>query len=412
MHPGTGVPSHVVYDLGGQFTTFRASAGILDIEGETETRSPVTFKVLGDGKLLWRSTPLQRIGTAQSFAIEIEGVRTLRLEVHCLGDYGLAHAAWLDPGLTPAPRQATAKDATPKDFVWIEDDVPVGAVRRGDSRWEWVGDPQPVFSGEKSMRRSATGVSQHFFDSTKPGLTVGEGDRFFAYAYLDRTNPPRNITLQFFSADSWDHRGFWGEDVIPWKDSMPDSPARRRMGELPQTGEWVRIEVPADRVGLKPGHVVTGMAFSQHGGTVYWDRVGLVTRTRQATPSAGKALIGQPDSPARPARPALRVSHWVAEGGAQFKLTESEKGVLLELVPGTSKLYSKIRITLAKSGESWSGIGDLYFRSSPDRRYDARIEILSGDIFGGTTIRARTICPDANVRTKSTDDKATWTRKD
>jgi hypothetical protein len=39
--------------------------------------------------------------------------------------------------------------------------------------------------------------------------------------------------------------------------------------------------VAAAEVGLKPGALINGWAFTQHGGTVYWDRAGIVTRTPQ-----------------------------------------------------------------------------------------------------------------------------------
>ncbi|MBX6316438.1 MAG: DUF1553 domain-containing protein, partial [Isosphaeraceae bacterium] len=45
--------------------------------------------------------------------------------------------------------------------------------------------------------------------------------------------------------------------------------------------EWVRLEVPAARLGLKPGTLIDGWAFAQHGGTVYWDKAGLRTFTPQ-----------------------------------------------------------------------------------------------------------------------------------
>jgi hypothetical protein len=54
------------------------------------------------------------------------------------------------------------------------------------------------------------------------------------------------------------------------------------MGPLPKAGEWVRLEVPAAKVGIKPGTVVNGWAFTQQGGTAYWDKAGLVTKTPQA----------------------------------------------------------------------------------------------------------------------------------
>jgi hypothetical protein len=45
----------------------------------------------------------------------------------------------------------------------------------------------------------------------------------------------------------------------------------------------VRLEVDAAKVGIKPGTVLTGFAFTQFGGTVYWDKAGIVTRTPQGT---------------------------------------------------------------------------------------------------------------------------------
>ena len=106
-----------------------------------------------------------------------------------------------------------------------------------------------------------------------------------------------------------------------------------------------------------------------------------------------------------------RESHWLIEG-TEFKFSETEKGVLLELVPGTSKAYAKIQIPLAKCGQSWAGVGDLYFKSSPSRRYEAKIEIPSEDIFSSKSLRVRTICPDAAAKTKVADITSTWTKKE
>jgi hypothetical protein len=48
------------------------------------------------------------------------------------------------------------------------------------------------------------------------------------------------------------------------------------MGPLPKTGEWVRLEVAADKVGLNSGDNLTGFATTQFAGTVYWDKIGIV----------------------------------------------------------------------------------------------------------------------------------------
>jgi hypothetical protein len=54
------------------------------------------------------------------------------------------------------------------------------------------------------------------------------------------------------------------------------------MGPLPTAGKWVRLEVDAAKVGMKPGMAINGWAFTQFGGTAYWDRAGIVSAVPQA----------------------------------------------------------------------------------------------------------------------------------
>ncbi len=49
-------------------------------------------------------------------------------------------------------------------------------------------------------------------------------------------------------------------------------------GDLPEAGQWVRLEVPAGAVGLTAGAKLNGWAFTQFAGTVYWDKAGIVDR--------------------------------------------------------------------------------------------------------------------------------------
>src|SRR5262249_36054238 len=119
----------------------------------------------------------------------------------------------------------------------------------------------------------------NYFEAAQTGLRVGEGDKLFAHVWLDPKNPPKQIMLQWHT-DGWKHRAYWGDNLIPW--GADNSPERLKMGSLPPAGQWVRLEVDAIRVGLTPGKVITGWAFTQHGGTVWWDKAGSVTRTPQA----------------------------------------------------------------------------------------------------------------------------------
>ena len=181
------------------------------------------------------------------------------------------------------PNEPTVS-AEPKEFVWIDDDTPEGAKQEGS--WTFVSAPSPVLSGSKASTRKSAGLSQHFFTGAKDGLRVGEGDKLFAYVYLDPADKPKEIMLQF-NDGSWEHRATWGEDVIPW--GAANSPSRLPIGALPEAGQWVRLEVDAAKVGLAPGAVINGWAFTQHDGACFWDKAGIVTRT----PQAGQAFDSQ-----------------------------------------------------------------------------------------------------------------------
>ncbi len=181
------------------------------------------------------------------------------------------------------PNQPTVS-TEPEEYVWIDDDTPAGAKQEGG--WTFVSAPSPVLSGSKASTRKAVGLSQHFFTGAQQGLRVGEGDKLFAYVYLDPADKPKEIMLQF-NDGSWEHRAIWGEDVIPW--GAVNSASRLPAGPLPEAGQWVRLEVEAAKVGLAPGAVINGWAFTQHDGTCFWDKAGIVTRT----PQAGQAFDSQ-----------------------------------------------------------------------------------------------------------------------
>ncbi len=169
-----------------------------------------------------------------------------------------------------------------EEFVWIDDDVPPGVKSQTDSRdaaWTFVTAPAPVFSGQRAITHTGKGTVQHYFTGAKPGLVVGAGDTLFAHVYIDPKSPPKAIMLQWHT-DDWRHRAYWGENLINF--GRDKSSERRHQGKLPEAGKWVKLEVPNARVGLKPGMTITGWAFTQFDGTVYWDRAGIRTQMSQA----------------------------------------------------------------------------------------------------------------------------------
>jgi len=165
-----------------------------------------------------------------------------------------------------------------EERVWIDDDIPSGAeaVGNGDGAqtFEFVSSPaHPVYSGKRSSIRTSQERGQHLIQNANPGFKVGSNAKLFSYVYLDPVNPPDEIMLQWHDGGGWGHRAYWGENRIPW--GKESSPERKSMGPLPQAGRWVRLEVNAEDVGLAPDKTLTGWAFTQFGGTVYWDKAGI-----------------------------------------------------------------------------------------------------------------------------------------
>ena len=78
---------------------------------------------------------------------------------------------------------------------------------------------------------SAQGLNQRFFDNAGRKLKVGAGDTLFAYVYIDPTNPPRELMLQWHTSGGWSHRAYWGENVIDW--GTDGTPERLKIGDLP-----------------------------------------------------------------------------------------------------------------------------------------------------------------------------------
>jgi hypothetical protein len=202
---------------------------------------------------------------------------------------------------TPAarpPREA-------REYLWLADALPPGATpqgNEGEGSWKWVEAPcgprrtlaQVVKqyltfgrnraagpSGDRRLKasvRTAQGLSQHFFTGANPGMAIRPGDKLFAYVYVDPKDPPRTVMLQF-NDGKWEHRAYWGANAIDW--GADGTSARFYMGPLPPAGRWVRLEVSPRAVGLAPGTVLNGLAFTQVDGTVYWNRAGVLTHYAQ-----------------------------------------------------------------------------------------------------------------------------------
>jgi hypothetical protein len=104
MHPESNTHAVAKYRWGKRAGTFRSFVALNDSAGapgrrpgEGKIPTAVTFLVLGDGKVLWRSEPVDAARIVQECKVDITGVEVLELRVDCPGSNVNSQAVWLEP---------------------------------------------------------------------------------------------------------------------------------------------------------------------------------------------------------------------------------------------------------------------------------------------------------------------------
>ncbi|MEK0450437.1 MAG: hypothetical protein RL088_2705 [Verrucomicrobiota bacterium] len=191
-----------------------------------------------------------------------------------------AKLAYTDPAtIQPRPEVKVA------ETVWFEDEFPAGAKVQSSGhplKLRTKEQGAQVFSGKVAIKRSADGLTQDFYNEGAAPLVIPQDAKLFAYVFLDPTTPPTSVMLQFNLNNSWDQRAVWGEQTaIEW--GKPGTKERFNAGPLPEKGRWTRLEVDAEKVGLKAGDRIAGFALTQFAGLVYWDKIGVTGKVDPAT---------------------------------------------------------------------------------------------------------------------------------
>jgi len=180
----------------------------------------------------------------------------------------------------------------PTDQPWIDDQVHVGG--RVDGNVKQVKASQgPVRSGESSRLQQSGQLTQVVYREIDQPVEIRPNDQLYAWVYIDAKRPPKALMLQF-KTDEWKHRAYWGASVIPYGKNPKGGPTYHRSGDLPEAGQWVRLEVSPEAVGLKNGDKITSFAWTQHGGAIHWDDAG-VTRN-SVLPEAVYTALQTPEN--------------------------------------------------------------------------------------------------------------------
>ena len=185
---------------------------------------------------------------------------------------------YVDPAtLSPPPSPSEMAS------VWMDDEFPAGGKTRdflGHPITFVTSDDGQVFSGKRALKRTDKGLSQVIWDQATAPLIVPQDAKLFAYVWIDPDDLPDAVMLQYH-VSGWKHAVWGNYEAIAL--GAPNTPERVHMGKLLEAGKWVRLELPAAKVELQAGDLITGFAMTQFRGTVYWDHVGVVGVSDPAT---------------------------------------------------------------------------------------------------------------------------------
>ena len=152
--------------------------------------------------------------------------------------------------------------------IWINDEVPPGALIL--DTWNW--DHHIKYTGETAHTDPLkSGTHGHYFIRAEQTLSLDASDNIIQYVYLDPETIPDEILLQFYTNNGdGEHRVFWGKNRIK-TDGVIGTESLMHMGNLPEAGQWIRLKIPSDLLGLN-GQEIKGIVFAVYNGKAYWDK--------------------------------------------------------------------------------------------------------------------------------------------
>ncbi|WP_298862951.1 NPCBM/NEW2 domain-containing protein [uncultured Gimesia sp.] len=90
-----GLAARVRYQLDGQYKTFVTGMALMD--HSYQYLSTITFTVLGDDRVLWKSPPIRGRGDAVFCNVSVKNIKRLEIRTETPGRNLGGHAVWLDP---------------------------------------------------------------------------------------------------------------------------------------------------------------------------------------------------------------------------------------------------------------------------------------------------------------------------
>jgi hypothetical protein len=189
------------------------------------------------------------------------------------------------------------------DWRWTDEQSPAGRARVTADPFVFRDESDGYHAtGEPPARNLCPHGIQYLTDPR----SWPAGSKLVTWAKLDAAAPPKNLVALVKADGRWTHAGHWGafdtatlrkdndlgywflrtfyrhaRGFLGWGDKVPAEaldllPAgSAALGALPKAGDWVKLDVPLDKVGAA-GKLLDGVGFLHDGGRVWWTHTVLV----------------------------------------------------------------------------------------------------------------------------------------
>lgn len=227
------------------------------------------------------------------------------------------------------------------------------------------------------------GPSIHGLHSLPDARVWPTGAKLVQWVQIDPKSPPRNLVILARGDGRWSHAASWGQftpdslrsdpkvaywflhsfyrhasGFLGWDDKLVGKaldymPAKTTdMGVLPAAGEWVKLEVPLDKIDMAR-KLLDGVAFLHDGGRIWWGATSIVAADGAETVIWGDAIGFTPEQLAK-----TRINVEGLKAGAKVRVLFEDR----ELTGGAGHFIDDFRgqdLYQRFGGGYGSGYGDL-----------------------------------------------------
>jgi cytochrome c553 len=265
------------------------------------------------------TAPFLKLPTAQQSAVR-EAAAKVERDAQAWLETLAADASYADPA---DGNESPAKK--PIREVLFDEAFPLGAATKSSSRnaIAVVLDPAvKPHSGRRVIRQAFASTLTDTIESKLRPIAAPHSGQLEAWIYAEPLDIPASISLGVAGAG----RGVKAVagKTIKWTRADGQLVREGKSDSTITPGQWTKLVIDLDDLGLKPGDGLTGISLVENGGVCYWDSVVLVGETDPASDpleslTAWRKVVGTTPPPDLPSD-----LNEIVKGGAAKKLSDDD----------------------------------------------------------------------------------------